>query len=293
MFYPKVSIITPSYNQGQFLEQTILSVLGQEYPNLEYIIIDGGSTDNSIEIIEKYEQRLKYWISEPDKGQSHAINKGFSIATGDILAWLNSDDMYLPGVLNKITALIDSNDEGVYFGDCIHFNHLSNELSCFGSKVTITYQTYNLLLCDYVIQPASFWTRKTWEKVGKLNEDSHYSFDWEWFIRAKLIEVPFYPISSPLAIYRIHDAHKTGTGGIKRQKEISEIYGKYNPNIRELYDLLTREKIIEKKQLIRLSSFLLRMILVQPSLGLVLKLIKFFKYYKFTIDDINQTIAMI
>jgi glycosyltransferase involved in cell wall biosynthesis len=102
MNYPRVSIVTSSYNQDQFLEQTILSVIGQHYPNLEYIIIDGGSTDDSVNIIRKYEKYLKYWISEPDNGQSHAINKGFWVSTGEILAWINSDDLFLPGILLEI-----------------------------------------------------------------------------------------------------------------------------------------------------------------------------------------------
>src|SRR5687768_13083798 len=99
---PKISIITPSYNQGRFIEETILSVINQNYPNLEYIIIDGGSTDNTVEIIRKYEQHLAYWVSEKDGGQSEAINKGFKKATGDIVCWINSDDFFMPGALSKV-----------------------------------------------------------------------------------------------------------------------------------------------------------------------------------------------
>ena len=102
MNYPKISIVTPSFNQGIFLEATIQSVLNQNYPNLEYIVIDGGSTDNSVKIIKKYEKYLSYWVSESDRGQSHAINKGFTISTGEIMGWLNSDDLYTSGALNHV-----------------------------------------------------------------------------------------------------------------------------------------------------------------------------------------------
>ena len=109
--YPKISIITPSYNQGQYLEETILSVINQNYPNLEYIIIDGGSTDNSVEIIKKYEKNISYWVSEKDHGQSNAINKGLAIATGDIVAWLNSDDQYCEKSLDIISNTFKQHPE--------------------------------------------------------------------------------------------------------------------------------------------------------------------------------------
>ena len=109
----KISIVTPSFNQGQFLESTILSVLDQDYPDLEYIIIDGGSTDNSLEVIRKYTDRISYWVSEPDEGQSHAINKGWSMATGDIIAWINADDVYCPGAFSLVAKAFENNPDAV------------------------------------------------------------------------------------------------------------------------------------------------------------------------------------
>ena len=115
---PKISIVTPSYNQGQFLEDTILSVINQNYSNLEYIIIDGGSNDNSVEIVKKYENRLKYWISEKDFGQTHAINKGFKKSTGEMINWINSDDLLEPNALNILSEeIVKSPKADIYFGD--------------------------------------------------------------------------------------------------------------------------------------------------------------------------------
>jgi glycosyltransferase involved in cell wall biosynthesis len=225
MTLPKISIITPSYNQGQYLEETILSVLGQHYPHLEYIIMDGGSTDNSVELIKKYESHLTYWVSEADGGQSAAINKGFSIATGDILAWLNSDDMYMSRTLPYIASRLDIRQPELLFGNCLHFADGKEATS--GSDVPRWHENSNLLLIDYIIQPSSFWTRRAWLKTGPLDESLTFSFDWEWFIRAKKAGVSFRRDEKYLALYRTHEERKTTLGGDERLRELSLIYSRH------------------------------------------------------------------
>ena len=167
MKYPKISIVTPSYNQGKYLEDTIISVLGQGYPNLEYLVIDGGSNDSSVDVIKKYESKLTYWISETDKGQADAINKGFSRCNGDILMWLNSDDVLMPNVLSYIAKKFLEFGDGIYFGNCIHFKE-QDPLGVFavGSNVVSKYNSIPLELSDSIIQPSSFWSKTIWLKNG-------------------------------------------------------------------------------------------------------------------------------
>lgn len=182
MMYPKISIITPSYNQGRFLEKTILSVLEQGYPNLEYIIIDGGSSDGSVEIIKKYADRLAYWVSEPDHGQSHAINKGFTRATGEIFGWLNSDDWYHPGALLAVAEAFAANPEaGAVVGGGEMVDETCNQL-LYKSPNAVDFHFLCHWLDDFFWQPSCLFTRVAWERCGPLDESIHFAMDLDlWF----------------------------------------------------------------------------------------------------------------
>jgi glycosyltransferase involved in cell wall biosynthesis len=261
---PKITVVTPSLNQGRFLEDTILSVLGQQYPNLEYIILDGGSNDESVGIISKYQQHLAYWVSEKDDGQAAAINQGFARASGDILCWLNSDDMYLPGTLLHVAARLDPAKSELLFGNCLHF--IEGTSITYGSNVRYSHAQTDLMLTDYVIQPSTFWTRKVWQQTGLLDESLDFGFDWEWVLRARKSGVTFLPEDRYLSVYRIHKDHKSGTGGEQRRKELAVIYGRYaGARFERLYSrccatksLAAVRKWIHRARLTRIESRFLK-----------------------------------
>lgn len=178
----KISIITPSYNQAQYLESTIKSVLDQNYPNLEYIIIDGGSTDGSVDIIRKYADRLAYWVSEPDQGQAHAINKGIQRATGEWIAWQNSDDIYYPDTFAVVADTAKRHPEiDLIIGD---MNLIDAESRVLREMVYVQ-PTYKSLLAEGMVlsNQAAFWKRSVHAEIGYLNEVYDCSFDYEWFLR--------------------------------------------------------------------------------------------------------------
>ena len=208
---PKISIITPSFNQAEFLEETILSIINQNYPNLEIIIIDGGSTDNSIQIIKKYEEFIDFWVSEKDNGQTHAINKGFKKATGDIITWLCSDDTYLSEALHTVGKFFTDNPKAEFvFGNTKAVNEngeILKEIKCLPFNILSFLARVNT-----IPQPASFYRRSILEKVGYLDETLYLGMDYDFFARIFLQKVKIYHINNFLATYRYHSNSKTVIG---------------------------------------------------------------------------------
>ena len=180
--YPKITLVTCSYNQGQFLEETIQSVLAQEYPNLEYIVIDGGSTDDSVAIIQRYEKHLAYWISEADRGQSDALCKGFDRGTGEIFGWLCSDDLLEPGALLEVGRLFSKREDlDVVFGDTIFIDAKGDVTRHYR---TLPFRRWLLLnTSNYIPQPSTFWRAKIYRQAGGLDISRHVSMDPEMFLR--------------------------------------------------------------------------------------------------------------
>ena len=237
MTWPTVSIVTPSYNQAQFLEETIISVLQQDYPSIEYIIIDGASTDGSVDIVRQYEDRLAYWVSEPDRGQCHAINKGFARAQGAIIAWLNSDDVYRPGAIRQVVeAFRDHPGSVAVVGACALVDAGRNVFSC---KQPTGFAPERLLRGGGVPgQPAVFLRRQVLEKIGGLREDLHYVLDWEYWLRVGMhySSDQVVLLDSVLAEARIWLGNKTSIGlgetatsdsqlnAIERRKVLDDLY---------------------------------------------------------------------
>jgi len=235
--YPAISVVVPSFNQGEYIEETLSSIIGQCYPNLELIVMDGGSSDNTVEIIEKYAEHIHYWQSKKDNGQADAINQGMRLSTGEVLCWLNSDDMYMPGTLLDIGRRFHTRtqDYHLVYGGCLHINQSEEELSGYVQAMGGGFDPVRLTYCDFIAQPSAFWTRKLWMDAAELNSDYHYVLDWEWFIRAsKLTDFEYVP--KLYSLYRFHDDHKSSTGGNARCAEIVGIVNQYAPDYwRSLY----------------------------------------------------------
>jgi len=217
--YPKISIVTPSFNQGHYLEETIQSVLNQNYPNLEYIIIDGGSTDNSVEIIKKYEKHLKYWVSEPDNGQSHAINKGLQHCTGEIFNWINSDDYYIENALFHVgEAFMENENIDILAAKEYTFNYKDKELT----KGTLVSDDFTeTLFWSIYDQPCTFIRLKAFKNILPINDQFHFVMDSEMYTRYLLRNGTrkILKIDTPLTMFRLHDESKSVSLGMRFRKE--------------------------------------------------------------------------
>jgi glycosyltransferase involved in cell wall biosynthesis len=204
---PLISIVTPSFNQAAFLEHTICSILEQDYPNVEYIIVDGGSSDGSQEIIQRYAERIAWWVSEPDRGQTDAINKGFAMAHGEIFAWLNSDDTYQPGALSEAAAYLSAHPEaGMVYGDADLVDENGQVIGKFPAAQT----DYDRLRRGYVHIPqqAAFFRASLWRKVGPLDPTFYFAMDYDLWVRlARLAPLCYYP--RPWANFRLHSRGKS------------------------------------------------------------------------------------
>ncbi len=234
-----VTVITPSYNQGDYLEQTIKSVLSQTYKNIEYLIIDGGSTDGSVEIIKKYEKNIAYWVSEPDKGQADAINKGFNIAKGDLVCWINSDDVLYPDfVADRVGQFLENPDVDMIYGDVDQGTDPSVKRPRKGRSTNIR-DMLKYAECP-IPQQSAMWRRHVIEKVGHLVPRWHVVLDREYFIRiAARCSIKYVP--GAVAFFRYHENSKSIVDRLKWVDELPVYYeAVFNDNIYNLSpDLLS------------------------------------------------------
>lgn len=236
---PLVSIITPSFNQARFLERTIQSVLAQDYPRIEYGIVDGGSTDGSVDLIQKYQSRLAWWVSEQDKGQTDAINKGFNRARGDVLAWINSDDTYNPGAVTMaVKYLMEHPDVAMVYADCNFIDEKDRVIGKFDSAQT----DYRRLREGYVHIPQQtmFFRAQYWKELGPLDPSFYFAMDYDLWTRIAAHAPLKYLPGKIWANFRIHTASKTNIADERGWQEMIQVHyrdggGFFSPIVAKYY----------------------------------------------------------
>lgn len=234
---PRISLVTPSFGQGRFIEETLHSVFYQNYANLEYFVQDGGSSDNTVEIVKMHEHQLAGWASEPDDGQSHAINKGFERTTGDLMGWLNSDDLLLPNTLHKVAKFFADHPEvDVVYGNRVLIDENGLEI---GRWILPGHSDFVLSWADYVPQETLFWRRSIWERAGGcIDQSFRFAMDWDLLIRFREAGATFAHIPEFMGAFRIHQQQKTSAViselGFKEMDRIRQRALGYVPSQRQV-----------------------------------------------------------
>lgn len=260
MSLPKITIITPSFNQGEFLEETIRSVLEQDYPNLEYFVVDGGSKDNSVEIIKKYERHIDWWVSEKDRGQQHAINKGLEKATGEVINYINSDDFLLPGALEIVAEAYKAHPEaGLFMGNGVLVDRQGNKIRTYSRRVAFDYEAL-LKGSNYVLQQSTFFTRRSIQEFGMLDEALHFAADLEFFLRIGN-KYSVVTIDAELAAFRWYEEIKTASGGFKQWVALWDVIGRYTKDsltpglLVEFFNVLQQKNVQDDLQIDGLADY--------------------------------------
>lgn len=230
MAYPRIGIVTPSYNQGAFIRSTIESVLAQNYPNLEYRIVDGGSTDGTVETLRSYGDRIS-WVSEKDEGQAQAINKGLIGLSADVVAFINSDDLYLPGALSFVAAYFASHPEAMWLtGDHAIIDSEGRKTQAYVSvykRILRSHPTFRrLAVANYIVQPSTFWRKELLAEIGLFDERLRYCFDYDFWMRA-IQRHPLHVIREPLSLFRVHKLSKGGSQFVNQFDEEHEVLRRY------------------------------------------------------------------
>ena len=222
--WPSISIVTPSFNQAAYLERTIQSVLDQGYPRLEYLVMDGGSSDGSVSIIGRYDSAISYWVSEPDAGQAAAVNQGWARSSGEILGWINSDDFYLPGTLSFVGSYFASHPETLMlYGRCQVVDADGRPLGVIGDP----FDMRRILRGDDMIpQPSAFVRRAAWEKAGAIDESLRYSMDYDFFIRVARLAPPVFA-ERLMSAFTVHQRAKTTQDRATARQETFRVASRY------------------------------------------------------------------